>query len=335
MKLRAGKLDADLLARLLGEKKLPPEVIVGPGIGHDVAVLDEGGEYLQAVKADPVTFATEAIGTYAVAVNANDIATSGGEPRWFLATVLLPEGQATEEMARSITRQLQEACAVIGVALIGGHTEVTGGIDRPLVAGMMLGQIPRERLVRPEGTREGDYILLTKGIPVEGVSLIAREKKRELAAAGVSSEMLARCADFLHNPGIMVLPEARILCDTIRPHAMHDPTEGGLATALWEMAQAGGVGMRIDRELIPVFPEALQLCSHYGLDPLGVIASGALLAAVDPDDAPAAIEACRQAGIACAVIGEAVRQDLGVILVEGGAARPMPRYDQDEITRIF
>jgi hydrogenase maturation factor len=139
----------------------------------------------------------------------------------------------------------------------------------------------------------------------------------------------------LFTPGIMVLPEAQALCRALRPHALHDPTEGGLATGLWEMAEASGVGLRIEAERLPLLPEGATLCAEYGVDPLGLIASGSLLAAVAPGDAERALAACAGAGLACAQIGSATDAAAGVILVEDGRPRPMPRYDQDEITRIL
>jgi hydrogenase expression/formation protein HypE len=116
---------------------------------------------------------------------------------------------------------------------------------------------------------------------------------------------------------------------------MHDPTEGGVATACWELAQAGDVGVRVDRERIPVLREGRVLCEAFGLDPLGTIASGSLLLAVDPGDAESVIGACRGAGVDCTSIGRVTEASQGVSLVTGGHARPMPTFPQDEITRIF
>ena len=171
-----GKLPADVLARLLENiQPADPRVIVGPGIGLDAAVIDMGDRLLVA-KSDPITFATDSIGWYAVQVNANDIATTGATARWFLATLLLPESHADAAMAESIFSQIHSACAAISVSLVGGHTEITYGLDRPIVVGAMLGEVTRDRLVRPSGAQPGDALLLTKGIAVEGTAIIARER---------------------------------------------------------------------------------------------------------------------------------------------------------------
>lgn len=335
MHLPLGKLKADHMVELLSHLPQPPEVIVGPAIGHDVTVLDLGHDDLLLAKTDPITFATDEIGYYAVAVNSNDIATSGGEPRWFLVTLLLPEGTSTRALVDGIVAQIRAACDRLGIHLVGGHTEVTYGLDRPLVVGQMLGTVRRDRLVRPDGLQPGDVILLTKGFPVEGVSLIARERRAELLARGYEAAYLDRCATFLYEPGLMVLPEARAICAALRPHAMHDPTEGGLATGLWEMAQAAGVGLRIEAERLPVLPEAQRLCGEFGLDPFGLIASGSLLVGVAAGDVEAALAACRAVGIPCTPIGAATSPDEGVVLVRGGLSEPMPRFEQDEVTRLF
>jgi hydrogenase maturation factor len=300
-----------------------------------VTVLDLGGPELLVAKTDPVTFATEAIGYYAVAVNSNDLATSGGVPGWFLATLLLPENASGPELVEDIFGQITAACSQLGVYLVGGHTEITGGVDRPIVVGQMLGQVSRERLVRPDGMKPGDVILLTKGIPLEGTALLARERRGDLLARGYEADFLERCARLLYEPGIMVLPEAQAICGAIQPHAMHDPTEGGLATALWELAAASGTGLRIEREAIPILPEGARLCAEFGLSPLGLIASGSLLAAVAPKDAEAALAACAKAGISCAAIGEATEAQAGLTLVTDGISGELPRYDQDEITKVL
>ena len=333
--LAVGKLPPQLLERLLG-KLAPsdPRVVIGPRLGEDAAVLDMGDRYLVAT-ADPVTFATDEAGWYALHVNANDIAVRGARPTWFLATVLLPEGAATQALVERLFADLGEACAELGVALIGGHTEVTAGLPRAIVSGCMLGEVEKDRLVTTGGARPGDTLLLTKGVPLEGAAIVARERAAEAGRRGVAADVVKRAQEFLRRPGISVVPEARAACAAARVHAMHDPTEGGVATACWEMAQAADVGLRVDRERIPVLREGRVLCEAFGLDPLGTIASGSLLLAVDPGDAEGVVAACRGAGVDCVAIGRVTDAAQGVSLVTGGHARPMPTFPQDEITRIF
>jgi hydrogenase expression/formation protein HypE len=333
--LPVGKLDAEILRCLLADMPGDPSVIVGPGVGCDVAVLDTGAGDLLLAKTDPVTFATDAIGYYVVNVNANDIATSGGRPRWFLATALLPENSATEQMAADIFAQIADACSDLGVVAVGGHTEITWGLDRPIVVGQMLGQVARDRLVRPQRLQTGNAIIVTKLAPLEGTALIAREQPDRMRQVGFSEDDIQRCAAMLFHPGISVLPEAQVAVGAGRVTAMHDPTEGGIATGLWEMAEAAAVGLEIHHDAIPLLPEARRMCKALNLDPLGLIASGSLLIGCAADDAEAIIGALHAADIEAAVIGQATGKSAEVRLVTGAKSRPMPRYDQDELTRIL
>src|SRR5205814_881889 len=219
------------------------------GVGEDAAVIDLGDRYLVAT-ADPITFATDDLGWYALHVNANDIVVRGATPRWFLATLLLPARTTDEESVRALFAQLAAACEELEVALVGGHTEVTHGLDRAIVAGTMLGEVAKDKLVTTGGARVGDAIVLTKGVPLEGAAIIARQKEVELRARGVPAATIRRAKGFLRTPGISVRPEAELACELASVHAMHDPTEGGIATALHELADAAGVGLRVDRDRI-------------------------------------------------------------------------------------
>ena len=311
---------------------LDPRVVLGPRVGEDAAVLDMGDRYL-VVTTDPITFVTEDLGWYALVVNANDLAVRGAVARWFLATCLLPEGRTTEAVVESLFGQLGAACRELGVSLVGGHTEVTHGLDRPVVVGTMLGEVAKDRLVTTGGARPGDAILLTKGIPVEGTSIIARARGDLLRARGYPEATVARARDYLGR--LSVAPEALLAVGLGGVHAMHDPTEGGLATALWEVAEAAGVGLTIEAERIPVLPEGKALCAEFGLDPLGTIASGALLLALAPADAGVLLHALAREGIDGAFIGRVVSKEAGVTLSRDGRPGPLPRFDQDEITRLF
>lgn len=332
--MQAGKLPHDLLERLLADVPHGDHrVVLGPGIGRDAAVIDNGGPSLLVAKSDPITFATDLIGWYAVHVNANDVACTGAKPAWFLATILLPEG-STEELAESIFRQIQDACGSLRIDVVGGHTEVTLGIDRPIVTGSLLGDVPRERLVRPDGARPGDAILLTKGIAIEGTSVLAREARDRLTALGVDAAALTRAVDYVYDPGISVVPEARAACEAAEVHAMHDPTEGGIATALYEMSEASGVGIAIDTGSIEVLPETKILCEAATLDPLGLLASGSLLIAVAESEHEMALAAIRSIGVTTERIGTFVEEGAGVIMV-GNTESEIPRFARDEIARFL
>ena len=329
-----GKLPAHLLARLLD--KIPvrdPRVVLGARFGEDAALIDYGDRLLVA-KSDPVTFATDRIGWYVVNVNANDVAVMGATPRWFLCTLLLPEG-AEEEQAEAIFDQIIEACGALEVTLVGGHTEVTYGLTRPMAVGLMLGEVDTGHQVLASGARVGDALLLTKGIAIEGSALLAREARPALEERGVPPETIQRAAELLFRPGISVVGDARILREAGGVHAMHDPTEGGLATGLHELAQAAGVGLEIQEDAIEVLPETRAICRALGLDHLGLLASGSLVAAVEPAQAPALIDALRQHGVSSAAIGRVVAAAKGVTLIRGDRRRPFPTFPRDELARFL
>jgi hydrogenase maturation factor len=333
--LPVGKLRAAFLQAVFERHPVvDPRVVVGPRVGEDAAVIDLGDRYLVAT-ADPITFAAEDAAWYALQVNANDIAVRGARPRWFLATLLLPEGAATEASVAALFDGLAEACGELEVALVGGHTEVTHGLDRAIIAGTMLGEVDKERLVTTGGARVGDAVIMTKGVPLEGAAILAREREADLRARGVRESAIRRARGYLRTPGLSILPEAEIACEIAAVHAMHDPTEGGIATALWEMAEAAGVGLRIDRERIVELADGAAVCRAFGLDPLGTLASGALLLTMPPGDAALVVHALARESIDCHYIGQVVQRERGVVLVEGNAERPLPVFPQDEIARLF
>ena len=328
-----GKLPVDVLARLLSGTAQPdPRVLQGPGVGADAAVIDVGDRLLIA-KADPVTFATERIGWYAVQVNANDVACMGGVPRWFLATVLLPEG-APESLAVSVHEQITAACEGLGVTLVGGHTEITHGLTRPIVSGHMLGEATRDTVVWPGGARPGDALILTQGIAVEGTSVLAHEAADALLDAGMPQAEISAAATLLDAPGISVVRAAQTAAKA-GVTAMHDPTEGGLATGLAELATAANAGLEVEADAIRVLPETQAVCRALGLDPLGLLASGSLLAAAAPERADAVLEALEAEGIAAAVIGRVTEASEGLRLRSADGVRELPSYPRDELARYM
>ena len=330
-----GKLPAKQLQALLARHaRADASVLVGPGIGEDAAVIDMGERCLVA-KTDPVTFASDEIGWYAVHVNANDVACCGARPRWFLATLLLPELETTADLVETIFEQIAAACDELDVTLCGGHTEITHGLDRPIVIGQMLGEVGHDAVIRGAGARAGDAIILTKGIAVEGTALIAREMPDALAGV-MDAQALERCAGFLKSPGISVVRDARLALEAGRVHALHDPTEGGIATGLWELAEAAGLGLRVDEDRLPVLPECALMCRHLGLEPLGLIGSGSLLIAAPREDAPGIVEKLGEANIAATVIGELTSAHEGRRLRSpDGSLAPLPEFPRDELTRLF
>ncbi len=328
--MKTGKLPPDMLRTLLAKAPADPSVLIGPALGEDAAAVRFGGRVLVATS-DPITFATDRIGYYAVSVSVNDIACHGAEPRYFLATILLPEG-SIEVRAESVFDQVRAECERLGISLIGGHTEITPAVDRVVVCGTMLGEVAENRLVRTGGARVGDVAILAGRIAVEGTSILARESAADLRAKGVPESVIERAAGFLDDPGICILPHARAAMRAGGVTSMHDPTEGGLATALREVAAASGRGLVIDRESVSVLDECRVICSALGLDPLGLIASGCLLVAAAPDSSDGIIRSLAGQAIPARAIGVVVEAEMGVRFSDGSE---LPRFDRDEIARYY
>ena len=332
--MQPGKLPLDLLSRLLDDIDVrDPRVVLGARAGEDAALIDFGDRYLVA-KTDPITFATDFIGWYMVQVNANDIAVMGGTPRWLMTTLLLPDTMSEVEVERIFT-QVREACDALNITLIGGHTEITYDLPRPIAVGAMLGEVPKERAVLTSGARPGDSIVLTKAIAVEGTSILAREAAEDLLERGLTQDTINRAKEFLFSPGISVVSEATIVCDTVDVHAMHDPTEGGISGGLVEMAAAANVGLRIDMDVVPVLPECREICDTLGLDPFGLIASGSLLAAVPSDEVGTLKCALAREGISATEIGTVTKPADGLKVRSGGEIRDLPTFPRDELARWF
>ncbi len=330
-----GKLPARQLQALLASCPVPKSsgVILGPRFGEDAAVIDLGSKYLVA-KTDPITFTAERIGWYAVNINANDVAMLGARPRWFLATLLLPESRTTASLAQRIFQDIQTACRELGATLCGGHTEITAGLDRPIVVGQMLGQVEKSRLVRKESQKPGDLVILTKGIAIEGTAILAREKA-PLLESKLDAATVRRARRLLFEPGISVVREAFLALRHGEVHALHDPTEGGLLSGLYELARAGRVGLRVWKEKVPILAETQAFRDVLGFDPLALIASGALLAVVSRRSIEKILRAFARNGIPAWVIAEVRTESEGLEIVERGRGRPLRVPARDEIARLL
>jgi hydrogenase expression/formation protein HypE len=332
MTLPLGKLPPDILAEF-ARRFAPqdPRVVLGPGVGLDCAVI-EFGERMLVAKTDPITITSERIGWYAVHVNANDVATTGARPAWFLVSALLPEGHTDRRLLEAIFDQIESACRDVGAAFVGGHTEITRGLDRPILVGTMLGEVSRQHLITPRGARPGDAVLLTKWIPIEAVSILAADFAGRLVQ--VDPATLEWGQAVLSSPGISVVKDALVAADTGGVTAMHDPTEGGLAGGLWEMAEAAGVGLEIDSDAIPIPIEARELCREMAVDPLAALASGALLITARAEAAAEVVGVLSKAGIPAAPIGRVV-EGHAVTLHTPTGPRVLPQPERDAIAQLF
>jgi hydrogenase maturation factor len=331
--LHGGKLPNDLLDDVLSSfSAQDADLLVAPGVGQDTAAVAIDREEVLVLKSDPITFVTDAVAEYAVVVNANDIATSGATPRWMLTTLLFPPG-ATPSQIRHLMQALHRACRKWNITLCGGHTEITDAVNRPVVTGMLCGTVGKDRLIDKRGMRAGDRIVLTKGVAVEGTAIIAREFADRLQKAGVSSETVEAAAGFLSR--ISILEEARIAADACGVSAMHDVTEGGLATAVEEFSAAGGHRFRIRTDRIPILAETAEICRAVGVEPMGLIGSGSLLITCRAEHTDAQVKKIRAAGIEAAPVGEVLQPGAGVEASDGRSPSPWPAFEADELTRLF
>lgn len=333
-RLAAGKLPAAHLASLVDRlRRHDPRLLVGPAPGEDAAVLEVGGRAL-VVATDPITFATDRIGAYAVHVNANDVAVLGARPRWFFAVLLLPEASATADLAEGIMADVAAACDALGATVCGGHTEISIGLDRPVLIGQMLGETAPGCVLAKTRLAPGDRLLLTHGAAIEGTAILARERRAALEGR-VDGATLDRAARLLDDPGISVVDAAIAAAAAADVHAMHDPTEGGVLTGLAEMAAASGHGLRVLADRIPVLPETAAVCTALDLDPLALIASGALVVGAPPREIDAVAGALAAQGVPATVVGEIRPREDGQTIERSGRVTPLALPARDEIARVF
>lgn len=334
--LQPGKLPGPLLDRLISTYRTRPDrsVLVPPGYGRDAAVLQlESGVQL-IIKSDPITLASDAAADYLVAVNANDIACLGGVPCWLSVVALLPERSTTEALVEHLFADLRQACDASGISIIGGHTEITVGIDRPLLIGTMLGIPGPQGILEPGGGQENDDVLVTKWIGIEGTALLARQRTADLGTT-LDEAVRSRAANLLRHPGISIIHDAHVALAVPGITALHDPTEGGVATAIHELGRVSGCGAEIIAEAIPILPETRTICDVLELNPLGLLSSGALLMSVSPGRREPVEAECRRLGIPVAHIGRLVPATEGFTMIRDGKRQLLPRFDADEVTRVL
>jgi hydrogenase expression/formation protein HypE len=325
--LATGKIPVELLSRLLADLPPPPrEVVLGAGIGEDACAIEVPAGVL-VVAADPITLASEDVARLSVVASANDVAVSGARPRWFLAVVLAPPGTAEGTIA-DLFASLDGAASELGVSLVGGHTEVTSAVNRTVLVGQMLGLVEEGSVVSTSGFGPGDVVLQVCPAPIEGAAVLAREAADRLQ--DVEAALLEAARKALDRPGISVVEQA-LLAARLGVKALHDPTEGGLAVGLLEMAAAAGVRIRVDREAVLWFEPGLAVCRALGADPWSTLASGTLLAAVAPDRADAAVAALGEHGYTAARLGIA-EEGAGICDAQG---RAIPAPERDEVARLL
>lgn len=326
--MKVGKLPDQVLARSvlkeIGHRRA--EILVGPGIGQDCAVLKLDLDEVFVMSTDPITGTVKDMGIHSIHVTANDLAASGAEPVGVLLTVLLPEG--TEE--QSLRRMMQEAektCRELNMEILGGHTEITRAVNQPLVSVTGVGKARKGQTILTNGLKEGQDLVVTKWIALEGTSIIAKEKEEDLKKI-LPQQFVDTAKAF--DQYLSVLPESRIAV-AHGVSAMHDITEGGIFGALWEMGEGAGVGLDIDLKQIPIRQETVEICERYNLNPYHLMSSGSML--IGTDHGASLVRTLKANNIPAALIGQAT---LGRdrILRNGEDIRYLDRPQSDELYRL-
>ncbi len=329
MKLPAGKIPIDILKDVVFKNLGAPrtEVTLGPSAGVDGAVLDMGSKNA-IVSMDPITGAVERIGWEAININANDVATFGVEPAFFFSCIMLPVN-ADSKIIDAISTQMHHAAKDLGIAIVGGHCEVTPGLTNPIVVGCIMGLTEKGKYVTAAGAKTGDKIILTKTAGIEGTAILATDREEQLQKV-FSQHMLDDAKQFYNQ--ISVVKDALTAYRTGGVHAMHDPTEGGILNGIHEMADAPNLGVRVFEEKITVEPETAKICRFYEIDPLQLISSGALLIAAEPEAAPKIIEKLAKEHIYAEVIGEFIQNlNKRILMKSDGSAEMLPRPVSDQL----
>lgn len=326
--MKIGKVPQDVLhEKVLGTiQYLRPEVLLHPNIGEDCSAIQLESDEVMVLSTDPITGATANIGSIAVTINANDLASSGAEPIGILVTLLLPPETEVEDI-HSMMQELSEASRKMKMEILGGHTEVTDAVNRPIISVTAVGKAKRSELVMTKGSQPGDDLIMTKWAGVEGTAIIAEDCKGQLEKV-LTEEDFLRAKDLLNC--LSVVPEGKVARE-YDVHAMHDVTEGGILGAAWEMATCAGVGLTIDEEAIPILGVTKKICNHYEIDPLKLISSGSMLIAVK--DGEELVDQLDSICIKASIIGK-VTSETSIKLRRKGQLFPIDEPEADELYKV-
>jgi hydrogenase maturation factor len=324
--MNAGKLDASaLLSRVFpytGNKR--EEVILRSAIGEDSAAIALD-EWCCVFSSDPITGAVSDSGWLAVHVSCNDVASNGAEPVGVMLTILMPE-KATDEDVEKIMQSADRAAKELGIEIFGGHTEFTGGLVQPILCATAVGKVKKGDLVTSSGARPGDDIVLTKGAGIEGTAILATDYEHYLQNV-IPNDLLQNAKNFMQWTSVV---QEGLLAAKLGASAMHDVTEGGVLGALFEVAEASGVGIEVNKECIPLFSETKAICDVVGIDPLKLISSGAMLITIR--NGKNLVGKLQAKGIKAAVIGKVVAGNRKVLL-DGEQVVEINKPESDELWR--
>ncbi|HIZ08705.1 MAG TPA: AIR synthase family protein [Candidatus Eubacterium avistercoris] len=327
--MNIGKLPENVLKRSVFKQlhTKRKEVLQGAGVGEDCAAMLLGADEMFVVSTDPITGTTQDIGRMGMLVTLNDLASAGAEPVGVLLTALLPEN-ITEPQIRQIMQQIDGECEKYHVQVMGGHTEITRAVNQPVLTVTGIGKALKGKMISTGGARPGDDMVITKWIAIEGTVILAKEKEMELLDR-FPKNMIEEAKKM--EKYLSVVPEAAVAVRS-GVSAMHDVTEGGIFGALWEMAEASGVGLEIDLKKIPVRQESIEICEYFGINPYELISSGSMLIAAS--DGNMLVRNLEKEGIPAAVVGKAMEGN-DRILINDGEVRFLEPPKTDELYKVL
>ncbi|GAB6139137.1 AIR synthase family protein [Halanaerobaculum tunisiense] len=301
--MQAGKIGINQLKKLVLDKlsTQKEEVLVGPQVGEDSAVLDFG-EFVAVMSTDPITGLEEGMGSLAVNVACNDIAANGAQPIGIQQALLIPP-ETTEEEVIAIVEDINQATKELKIDVLGGHTEVTDIVNQPLVSCTAIGKTTKDKFITSGGAQIGDDIIVTKWTGLEGTAILASTYKEELINLGVTEKVIESALDLAND--LSVVPEGQ-LGAKLEVNAMHDVTEGGLYGGLYELTTTAEVGFRIEKERLPVHKTTKIITDALEANPYQLIGSGMMLLTSSQGDK--LVSKLSQAGIKATIIGNIISE---------------------------
>ena len=327
--MEIGKVPENVLKRAVFKqiRHRRPEVLLRPGVGEDCCAVETARDEVLVFSVDPITAVSKGAGMFAVHITANDLASSGAEPVGMLTSILLPP-RTREKKLRELMQEIDLACNRLGIEVMGGHTEISDAVNRPVITVTGVGKVKKESLLSTGGLRPGDELVMTKWAGLEGTAIIATEKAEKLQET-LPKELVDTAAGFLEY--LSVVPEAAVAMRT-GVSAMHDVTEGGIFGALWEMGAASGVGITVDLKKIPIRQETIEVCEVFDINPYRMMSSGSML--IGCRNGNLLVEELEKQGIFSAVIGRANDTNDRVI-VNGEETRFLEPAGSDELYKIY
>ncbi|HEX3029515.1 MAG TPA: AIR synthase family protein [Clostridia bacterium] len=326
--MNIGKVPNEELKKIILDKikHKRDEIILRPQIGEDCSAVDFG-ENVCVLTTDPITGTAHEIGRLAVQVSCNDIASAGVEPLGLMVTILAPPGTRESELELLMT-DLCGTADELNVDIMGGHTEITAAVNRFVVITTAIGKAVKGKMVTTAGAKPGDSIVMTKTAGIEGTAIIASEKEKELEEA-FGIEFVNKAKEYIKS--ISVVKEGKIAGE-FGVNAMHDVTEGGLLGAVWEVAEASGLGIRIDKNKIPVAHETKMISDYYKIDPLKLISSGSMVIACS--DGEGLVKELAQNGISAAIVGTFEAAQDRLIITDSSEEKIIPP-GSDELYKVI